>query len=229
MEQQDLRDVLFADENPEQRALCCVLADCSASMQGEPIDSLNRGLVALRESLADDPIASTRVEICVVAFNDRSKVIQDWTSVSGFRPPRLTANGTTHLGSGISTALDQVRARTAELKHASLPMYRPWLILLSDGLPYGEEESVLARAEEDLRRAHRENRLIPFPVGVGEGADLALLERISAAEPRRLEGLAFEEFFFWVSASLSAVTASHDGTGAVEGAPVDVWARIPTD
>lgn len=227
MEQQDLSDVLFA-ENPEQRALCCVLADCSASMQGEPIDSLNRGLVALRESLVADSIASTRVEVCVVAFADQARVIQDWTSVTGFRPPRLTADGTTHLGSGIATALDQVRARTAELKHASLPMYRPWLILLSDGLPYGEEESVLARAEEDLRQAHRANRLIPFPVGVGDNADLALLERISAAQPHHMQGLKFEELFLWVSASLSAVTGSHQGTVAVEGPPVDVWARIPT-
>ena len=55
----------FAD-NPEPRCPCMLLLDTSASMEGEPIAALNKGLQTFRSELFEDSLAMKRVEIAVV-------------------------------------------------------------------------------------------------------------------------------------------------------------------
>ncbi len=49
-----------------------------------------------------------------------------------------------------------------------------------------------------------------FAVGVGQHANMERLKELSASRvPVRLDGLSFMEFFSWLSASLSAASASN--------------------
>jgi predicted metal-dependent peptidase len=71
-----LEDAVEFAENPEPRCPCVLLLDTSGSMQGAPLDAMLAGLEAFRFDLAVDPLAARRVEIAVVAFDNRIRVVQ---------------------------------------------------------------------------------------------------------------------------------------------------------
>ena len=194
-------------ENPEARCPCLVLVDVSGSMKGAPIDALNQGIQAFKEDLSKDTVASNRVEVALVAFNDEVVVHNDFCTIDNFNPPKLVDSGTTHMGSAVIKALDMIEARKAVYKANGISYYRPWVFLITDGAPYGEDAAIF---EEAVRRVHasEENKRVAF-FGVGvERADMSALGRLCVRSPVKLNGLNFVEMFVWLSKSAGAVAAS---------------------
>src|SRR5437667_8789477 len=139
--------VEFAD-NPEPRCPCVLLLDTSGSMKGEAIDALNEGIRAFQVSVVKDPLASRRVEVAVVTFDNEVKVLQDFVTADQFEPPALAAAGQTKMGSAIIKALDMIQDRKATYKSNGVAYYRPWVFMITDGEPQGDPESVVQRAAE---------------------------------------------------------------------------------
>jgi uncharacterized protein YegL len=194
-------------ENPETRCPCLVLVDVSGSMKGAPIDALNLGIQAFKEDLSKDTVASNRVEVALVAFDHEIVVHNDFCTIDNFNPPTLVVGGTTHMGSAVIKALDMIDARKALYKTNGISYYRPWVFLITDGAPYGEDAAIF---EEAVRRVHddeQNKRVAFFGVGV-EQADMAALGRLCVRAPVRLKGLNFVDMFVWLSKSAGAVAAS---------------------
>jgi uncharacterized protein YegL len=82
---------------------------------------------------------------------------------------------------------------------------------MSDGNPNGKR----AVQEEAVRRIQEQvnaRKLTVIAVGIGDGADMEMLARISPRQqPVRLNGLQFREFFAWLSRSVACVSASLPG------------------
>ncbi len=91
-------------ENPESRCPCVLLLDVSGSMKGAPIDALNLGIQAFKEDLSKDTVASNRVEVALVAFDNEVVVHNDFCTIDNFNPPKLVHGGTTHMGSAVIKA-----------------------------------------------------------------------------------------------------------------------------
>lgn len=194
-------------ENPESRCPCVLLLDVSGSMKGAPIDKLNRAIQAFKEDLSKGTVASNRVEVALVSFDNEVVVHNDFCTIDNFDPPKLVVGGTTHMGSAVIKALDMIQARKTLYKENGIQYYRPWVFLITDGAPYGEDPAIF---EEAIRRVHADEqtkRVAFFGVGVGE-ADMAALGRLCVRSPVRLNGLDFEKMFVWLSGSLGDVTAS---------------------
>ena len=211
--------------NPEARCACVLLLDTSGSMEGAKIAALNAGLKTFHDEISKDALAALRVEVAVVTFDSAVKVVQDFVSVADFHPPELKTEGTTHMGSGIQQALDLIDGRKAVYKANGVQYYRPWIVMLTDGEPYGEAESVVTQAVSRLHEAERNKRVVFFAVGV-EGANLARLATISppGREPAMLAGMKFNELFVWLSASMSAV--SNSKLGAQVALPPAGWTSV---
>ena len=77
-----LEDSVEFAENPEPRCPCVLVLDISGSMQGAPLAALNDGLRAFKNDLAQDPLASRRVEVAVVTFNNEVRVAVDFSICS---------------------------------------------------------------------------------------------------------------------------------------------------
>ena len=231
-----LDEAEFAD-NPEPRCPVVLLLDTSASMKGEPIAELNRGLEDFAVALRDDPLAALRVEAAVVTFGGSVQALdvrgggesvpfdaaRAFVTVDGFQPPTLRAGGDTPMGEGMRRALSLLRERKDIYRQQDADYFRPWLFLVTDGQPTDngwESAADLAREEEDR------NGVLIFPVGV-EGADMKTLARFAHAEPLKLKGLAFREFFRWVSKSLSAVAQSQPGDQVA--LPPTGWGTVDTN
>lgn len=219
-------DFDFAD-NPDPRCPVALVLDCSGSMgepltagQPAPIDALNDGLDVLVRELHRDPLARRRVEVSIVTFGSAVHVASDFATVDHLTLPQLTPSGVTPMGEAITTALDKLDERKRSYRANGIAYYRPWLLLITDGLPTDD----LTAARERLAAAEAGKQVAFFPVGI-DGADFDVLATLGTRKPMKLRGLAFDELFQWLSASQSRVSASNPGDGVALPAP-DGWAEV---
>jgi uncharacterized protein YegL len=202
-----LDEVVEFAENPEPRCPCVLLLDTSGSMQGEPIEALNQGLLSLKDELVKNSLAARRVEVAIVTFDSNVNVVQDFVTADQFNPPILTAQGLTTMGSGIHKALDMIQERKSQYRANGIAYYRPWVFMITDGEPQGELDHVVEQASKRLQGDEANKRVAFFTVGV-ENANMTRLNEIGVRTPLKLKGLNFIEMFVWLSASMSAVSHS---------------------
>lgn len=195
-------DVEFA-ENQQPRCPCVLLLDTSASMDGTAIRQLNGGLQSLRDDLAEDSLASKRVEVSIITFGEGVSSPTDFTLACNFTPPMLHAGGHTPMGEAIEAGIDRLAERKQNYRAHAITYYRPWVFLITDGAPTDNWHRAAARVREGEER----REFAFFAVGV-EGASIDTLAKIAVRPPLKLDGLKFRDMFQWISSSLKAVSAS---------------------
>ncbi|NES84993.1 MAG: VWA domain-containing protein [Moorea sp. SIO2B7] len=210
-------------ENPENRCPVILLLDTSASMSGEPIQALNRGLAMFKEDVLRDTQASLSVEVAILKFGGKVELTQDFVTIEEFTPPVIEASGRTPMGEAIEQALDLLETRKETYKENGIQYYRPWVFLITDGAPTDNWQNAAQR----LRDAEANRRLLFFAVGV-EGANFKILGQICPPQrpPVSLNGLDFRSLFEWLSSSMKRVSSGKVGE-AMELPPVG-WGKITT-
>lgn len=192
------------------------------------IEELQKGVQAFYDEIRSDEVAQYAAEICIVTFDNEAKCIVDFANINRqLEIPELQAQGDTYMGEGVNLALDLLEKRKAEYKDKGVDYYQPWLVLMTDGIPNGDE-SVLKQAIERTRKMAEAKKLVIFPIGIGDEADMEVLHKFSPKRvPLKLKGLKFKEFFQWLSASVSRTSQSIPG----ESVPLDMdgirdWGQI---
>lgn len=196
-------------ENFEQKCLCVLVLDVSGSMRGEPIAELNKGLQDFYKEIVEDETTSQRLEVCVMAFNDTVKTLQEPSLVENFTMPTLTAYGSTAMVDAVKEAIEKVEARKKWYKETGQPYYRPWIILMTDGEPDSGQDvfGLGPRIKEDTAN----KKYVFLPIGI-EGANMDTLNVLQGnMPPQKLQGLRFKQFFQWLSASMGTIVTKNDG------------------
>ena len=78
--------------------------------------------------------------------------------------------------------------------------------MITDGAPTDD----VTAAKAEIESGEKAGNFVFYAVGV-EGADMNILADVSAREPLKLKGMSFREMFEWLSASISAISASQIG------------------
>ncbi|MBG2914239.1 VWA domain-containing protein [Proteus terrae subsp. cibarius] len=225
MEHLMIPDVALVD-NSEQRTPLILVLDSSGSMYGQPIQQLNEGLKLLEQELKNDVIAAKRVRILVIEYGgyDQCTVHGDWKDAMDFTAPVLEANGTTPMGQAITLALEEIEAEKQRFKQAGVAYTRPWLFLMSDGVPTDQWE----QAAQLCRQAEESQKTAVFPIMVdGASAEvMGCFSRNGVNGVKMLKGLQFKELFLWLSASMQVVSQSTPG-GTAQLPSTDSWASVP--
>ena len=121
-------------------------------------------------------------------------------------------------------ALDLLDQRKKEYQSNGVDYYQPWLVLMTDGAPNGDKGE-LSRAIARTTEAINSRKLTIFPIGIGSDADMKVLGEFSPKRaPLKLQGLKFQDFFAWLSKSVSTTSQSTPGDSVkldLEG--ITVW------
>lgn len=225
-------------ENFEQKCLCVLVLDISGSMREivdesnmiytgkkvymdgkeydlvtggiSKLDLLNQGLKDFYAEIISDETTSQRLELCIISFNDYVRVVQEPALPDNVIIPELQGEGETAMADAINEAIDKVEARKKWYKETGQPYYRPWIILMTDGVPNkGQDINSLAQR---ILQDTEDKKYAFLPVGV-EGADMEVLQKIAGKGMNavKLKGMRFAQFFRWLSASMGTVTKAEEG------------------
>ena len=176
LSEDELEEIEFAD-NPEPRCPVLIIADCSGSMSGRPIDAMNQGVDDLYQAIVDDEIARNRVEVALLSFSTEARVERDFGTIDEWDKTRMRAGGSTNMHLAIEQGCDLLEERKEQYRRGGVPYFRPIMVLFSDGLPTSPR-SEMERANQRLVDMENENRLTIFKVGVNGAAVQAMIRAL---------------------------------------------------
>jgi len=158
-----------------RRQLHVILAlDCSGSMRGDKIASLNyairAAIPAIREVASDNPEVEVRMRAIRFA-TDVSWHIEPPTPVDLVEWADLVAEGETNMGEALGVLAGALSQEA--LPGRQLP---PVLVLVSDGMPSDDIDSGI----KSLLNSHYGSRAIRVAIAIGSDADEDVLERFIA-------------------------------------------------
>lgn len=208
--------------NPSARCACMLVLDTSGSMSGAAIDQLNAGLRQFVLDVQADDLAAYSLELGVITAGGSVVEALPFTtaeSIGSFAP--LDASGNTPLGEAVTLALQRIEERKAQYRRNGVAYYQPWLVIMSDGSPTDYWSDAAAQA----KALAADKKLVCLPLGV-DGANMAVLSAFSNWPGKKLDGLNFGEFFKWLSASMSRVSASNSTTSGVSLPSTESWSTI---
>lgn len=158
--------------------------DASASMAGEPLDSVNRQMPKLRAAIGEDPAVAEVIRFGVVTFSDVARTLLPLSDLSLVEEvPPVTAGGRT----SYAAAFDHLR-RTVEGDYhngraGGDRWYRPAVVFISDGQPTDDPtvwKSAHRRLVDPSWRRHP--NILAFGFGA---ADADVLAEVSERKPNR--------------------------------------------
>lgn len=216
----------FGGETPENfntRCLCVLVLDTSYSMAGEPINELNKALIAFGNYLRSKNSTRFSVEVSIITFNSTVECVQEPALVdkleSSSKMP-LTVDGSTKLVDGVRAGIKKAEDRKLWYRSKGISYYRPWVVLITDGLPDDDQDT--KSLANEIKIANQQKHFAFLPMGV-QGADENFLRSISTPEfpPIPVDWQKFNNLFKWLSNSLDKVSQSAEGETVTFGPIAD--------
>ena len=222
----------FAGEsavNQEMKCLCGFVLDVSGSMRGQRLEALNQGMKDFYNEIQSGEGVSEKLidqlEVAIIQFDEEAQILRNPALLEEDEvPPTLTERGsTTETVVAMEEAIRMVEERKAWYKETGQKYYRPWIVVLTDGEPYGDratEADINAIASRVATETEGKKYFV-MGIGVGE-ANMDLLRKM-CGKALPLSGTKFTEFFKWLSNSLSTVSKSKEGEKVNISEGADAW------
>lgn len=208
---------LIIDEFPIQYEPKCpvvYVVDRSGSMSGDPINELNIGLKTFQQEIQNDSIALDRLEVAIVSFGSDTTTEREFALCDNGVFPEIQISGSTKLVDGVREGMRLISDRKQYYKSTGQTYYRPYIVLITDGGPDGDQD--VEGLSHELRSATENRELVFWPIAV-QGADMNMLQRISCQHvkgnlpPMPLKGNEFVKLFKWFSTSFTKISNSREG------------------
>lgn len=149
-----------------------LLLDVSGSMDGAPIEALNRAVQDMFDAFCAPGIEKP-IKVSVITFGGGgARLHQDLVRAKEARGQwrNMDADGMTPLGAALRMARDMVEDRDHMPKDE---YYRGYFVLVSDGAPNDDWEKPM----DDLFAAGRAGKYGRFALAIGDGADENMLRK----------------------------------------------------
>jgi uncharacterized protein YegL len=203
------------EESQSRRLPIFLLLDTSGSMAGAPIQAVNQGVNLLYNELMNDPSAIETVYISVITFDSQAQMVTPLSELTKFQPPVLNAGGSTSLGAALRLLNDSLNRDIIANAPGHKGDYKPLVFLMTDGMPTDtwehEADAIKNRPKQKIANI--------IALGCGGGnVDQNVLKRVAhvvlmmdTVTPDQIN-----QFFKWVSQSVSTASVSAQAAGAGE-------------
>lgn len=200
-------------KSTRRRLPICFCLDVSGSMAGNPIRQLNDGLSSFFSSIRENDETRSSADICIVTFGGTVDIFLPFGKLSKENSiPKIQATTSlTPIGEGILTSLELLIARKEGYKNLGIKYYQPWLVVITDGAPQGENAiDNMEKAIAAVNELESMDRLVVFNIGVGNNVDFSLIKRLSKkrAEPICIDSAQFSKLFEFLGSSSSSIVSS---------------------
>ncbi|EDM79533.1 von Willebrand factor, type A [Plesiocystis pacifica SIR-1] len=198
------------------------------------IGAVNRSLQAFRADIMEDPLARKRLDLCVISFNHECVTENHFCSAQNWRPPTLVPGGATGMGQAIKVGLETLRGRLQRYRLDGVDCYRPWVMLVTDGLPTDMQpnDARWMEVRQLIQDGEQKRRFMFFSVAVLPEAIPALRQLGAQRPPLQVREGKIPTMFKWLSASFSSISRSQLGapvSGITEPTATETgWADIPS-
>jgi uncharacterized protein YegL len=198
-----------------KKVFVSLVLDISGSMQGNPIKKLEEAVDLFLREIKNDSTASKSAEIEIIGFgNNNVEVISGLNLVDSVSLTPLKPKGNTPMGNAINVALSRLEERKNIARKNGLTYWRPWLVLISDGMPTDmslgdakwQEIKTLINNNEDEKHA------ICWAFGTTAEAEKALSDLFPAGQAFSIDVADFSDIMKFVSDSISQVSGSVQNT-----------------
>lgn len=143
----DIHKREIIDEVHTNKLLISLVVDNSLTMKGDRIDDLRNALKLFIDEMGNGDLRRT-VEYEIVAFEDfNSKVLKSFKEEE-FNINLLQAGKMPFLDKAISQSVLDITNREAELSKQGYKLYKPWLVVLSDGQSFDDTENSAHKIEQ---------------------------------------------------------------------------------
>lgn len=196
-----------------RRLPICFCLDVSGSMAGNPIRQLNDGLQSFFSSIKENEETLAASDICIVTFGGTVDIFLPFGRLNkDTSVPKIQATTSlTPMGEGILTSLELLAARKEGYKQLGIKYYQPWLVVITDGAPQGDDAiENMEKAIVAVNELESSGRLVVFNIGVGNSVDFSLLKRVSVKrpEPICIDSAQFSKLFEFLGSSSSSIVSS---------------------
>src|SRR5665647_784288 len=173
-------------KSTRRRLPICFCLDVSGSMSGSPIVELNAGIQSFFSSMRENEETRSAADICIVTFGGTVEIVLPFGKLSTQKslPYINSTTSLTPIGEGILTSLELLSERKDGYKNLGIKYYQPWLVVITDGAPQGEEAMEnMETAIEAVCLLEAHGTVVVFNSGVGHVADLHFSNRLSVIRP----------------------------------------------
>lgn len=215
----------FVIDNPTPRLPVIVCVDASLTMQGQAIDDLNEALKNFFKDIYENDDSRYSAEVCVISFGGEVKVESGFRLIDERQKMKLIAHGKTVMGPALLKSIDLLEERKNIYKQCGTPFYQPWLVIITDGKTYDENQELINLALSKCNSLESEGKLVVFPIGIGVDANYKLLNKFSTRQRAyKIDCSKFQIFFEWLSKSISVVSSTYTGdTINIPTATITTW------
>ena len=200
------------------------IADCSSSMSGGKIQSLNHAIREAIPHMRDVAEGNPNAEVLVRAIKFSSGAqwhVSQPTAVDEFEWTDLSANGVTSMGQALRLVTDDA-LKSPPMPERALP---PVLVLTSDGQPTDDFDGGL----EALMAEPWGKKAVRLAIAIGDDANIDILQRfIGHAEIQPLQANNAEDLVNYIRwASTAVLQAASAPASQSSAAPAGVNVPLP--
>jgi uncharacterized protein YegL len=116
-----------------------LLIDVSYSMDGAPIDAVNRSLPELKAAVQSDPTVGEIARVSVITFSDNAQLVLPLCDLMYADMPTLGSQNGTNFAEAFRTARAEIESGLRDLGKGT-KFYRPVVFFLSDGEHVASED-----------------------------------------------------------------------------------------
>lgn len=185
-----------------------LLLDTSASMKGEPIEAVNKGIDMMIRSLRQNPQAIESVYLSIITFSTTARVVIPLLDLASFQMPQLEAKGQTALGAALILVTDRIEKEVAKTTMEQKGDWKPIVFIMTDGVPIDDWKKGLDYFSS-ARTAYT------VACAAGSHADTSILKQITphVVKLDRTDEDTMSRFFLWMSASIDRTSTKVEVMG----------------